>query len=280
MACDSPFYVLPRGGLEKVPVPCGRCPPCKLRRVNGWVFRLLQEEKRSTSAYFLTLTYDTSSVPITEHGFMTLSKTDLQKYFKRLRKIDSGTIKYYAVGEYGSLNNRPHYHAIIFGVSNPSNFSAAWALEGLSLGAIQIGTVTGNSIAYTLKYIDKPSKSFRHSRDDRQKEFSLMSKRLGDNYLTPEIHEYHCNDLSRMYLTREGGHTIAMPRYYRNKLFDQQEQKLQCKLAASASVTSEDNLKRQFSLLGYKDFTYEQHVSAARYGRHRHFYSSLTKRNL
>lgn len=38
----------------------------------------------------------------------------LQKFFKRLRKKFGEGIRYFACGEYGSKNGRPHYHALLF----------------------------------------------------------------------------------------------------------------------------------------------------------------------
>lgn len=228
MPCDSPFFVLPKAGIEKVPVPCGKCPPCKLRRVNGWVFRLLQEDKISSSAHFLTVTYDTRHVPISENGFMTLNKSDFQLYMKRLRKLcPDFVLKYYACGEYGENYSRPHYHAIVFNCPDTEFFAKAWSLDGTQFGSVHVGTVSSDSIAYCLKYIDKDSfreKRPRHSRDDRQKEFSLQSKSLGSGYFSdPAIVAYHKADLSRNYVTRLSGHRVAMPRYYREKIFSDLE---------------------------------------------------------
>ena len=72
----------------------------------------------SSSAYFVTLTYDNNHVPISEHGFPTLCKRDFQLFMKRLRFNTGVKIKYYVAGEYGSTNHRPHYHAVIFGAPN------------------------------------------------------------------------------------------------------------------------------------------------------------------
>jgi len=176
MKCDSPFYVLPKAALEKVPVPCGRCPPCKRRRVDSWVFRLLQEELTHETAHFVTLTYDTRSVPISPNGFMTLDRGEFPRFMKRLRKLTTNKLKYYMCGEYGTQRSRPHYHAIIFGVPKDSLYFDAWSLGGNSLGNVVVGTVTGDSIAYTMKYIDKSTWKQKHGRDDRVPEFSLMSK--------------------------------------------------------------------------------------------------------
>jgi len=223
MACDSPYMVKPGTGTEDVPVPCGKCAPCKIRRVNQWVFRLMQEEKRSVGAHFVTLTYDTEFVPITPNGFMTLKKHDLQNFFKRLRKLCPDTkIKYYAVGEYGSLNKRPHYHAIIFNVLDSTHYSKAWSLGNKMLGSVHVGSVTSSSVAYTMKYIDKPSYKKQFGRDDRQREFPVMSKGLGDNYLSDDIIKYHQENLNNNFVTNVGGHKVAMPKFYRDKLLGEE----------------------------------------------------------
>lgn len=169
--CITPFYV--NTLLEKnIPVPCGKCPPCKARRASGWSFRLMQEEKNASSAHFITLTYDTDFVPITQNGFMSLRKRDIQLFFKRLRKQHSSDvqIKYYCVGEYGTRTKRPHYHIILFS-ADIEKIQPSW-----QLGAVHYGAVTGASIGYTLKYMCKPSRIPLHKNDDRIKEFALMSK--------------------------------------------------------------------------------------------------------
>lgn len=281
MACDSPFHILPKAGLEKVPVPCGKCPECKRRRVNAWVFRLLQESRISTAAHFVTLTYDTRSVPISENGFMTLRKSDFQKFMKRLRKLCPGhKLKYYAVGEYGTQNKRPHYHAIIFNVPDERLFADAWTL-GDSLGGVFIGKVSGDSIAYTMKYIDKPPSGKLHGRDDREREFPLMSKGLGANYITPEMVNYHQADLSRMYVTKDGGHKIAMPRYYRNKIYSEGQQKIQSAMAQVISDEKQIQLRREFDALGYPStYSFEAWLDSRRMGRYSKFYANQKNRNV
>lgn len=173
--CMRPFE-LKTGGM----VPCGKCPSCMARRISGWSFRLIAESKNHDSCHFLTLTYDTSNVPITKNGFMCLSKCDLQLFFKRLRKIDKdndGKFKYYAVGEYGGRYRRPHYHVIAFS-ADVQKVQLAW-----QLGSVHYGTVNGASVGYTLKYMSKRGVIPMHCNDDRIREFSLMSKGLGLCYL-------------------------------------------------------------------------------------------------
>jgi len=183
----------------------------------------MKEGERSNSALFVTLTYDTKYVPITENGYMTLDKKDLQKFFKRLRKLSDAKLKYYAVGEYGSSRYRPHYHIILFN-ARVECIERAWALDNKKIGEIHVGEVSEASIGYTLKYVSKPKKIPLHQRDDRQKEFSIMSKKMGDNYLNEKMIKWHKNDLEqRMYVPIKDGKKIAMPRYYKEKIYTTQE---------------------------------------------------------
>jgi len=171
--CDTPITITIKRTDEKQAVPCGKCPKCLSRRISGWSFRLMQEDKYSTSSHFVTLTYDTANVPISRNGFMSLEKRDLQLFFKRLRKSNVHRLKYYAVGEYGSDKMRPHYHILLFNVSIDT-IEIAWGN-----GSVHHGCVSAASVGYTLKYMCKPSKVPRHRNDDRVPEFSLMSKNLG-----------------------------------------------------------------------------------------------------
>lgn len=238
--CLSPITLkTPTAKKALSSVPCGRCVDCKKRRVSGWSFRLAQEARIARSAHFVTLTYDDESVPHSGAGYQTLHKPDLQKFFKRLRKrhekqerkssrtqgrssrtLDvSHRIKYYACGEYGSRTSRPHYHVICFN-STPHDIEKAWAIRSVGLGNIHIGEVNGQTIGYTLKYISKPATVPFWEGDDREPEFSLMSKALGKGYLTPQMVNWHKADiLNRMFCTAEGGIKLSMPRYYKDKIY-------------------------------------------------------------
>lgn len=237
--CISPFYKKESG----MSFPCGKCYCCKARRVSGWSFRLLKEAERSDSALFVTLTYSDTNLPLTKNNWPTLVKKDLQLFFKRLRinterstknKIWDKKIKYYAAGEYGDKRQRPHYHIIIFNAEY-HNIEESW-----KLGKIHYGELTAASAAYTLKYISKssykkPWKPYEygpHQKDDRSPEFSLMSKRLGDNYLTPHNIAWHRKRSKdgpiheRYFLPLTDGKKVAMPRYYKAKIWNKFETQL------------------------------------------------------
>lgn len=219
----TPFSVKDKENDRTIPVPCGKCPNCVARRTSAWSFRLMQQEKVSSSAHFITITYDTNYVPITDSGYMSLNFRDCQLFLKRLRKAHSKEtrIKYYLVGEYGGKTNRPHYHALLYDVEI-NKIQNAW-----QKGQIHYGQVTAASIGYTLKYMSKPKKIPVHAKDDRVPEKSLMSKGLGLNYLSSEIIKWHKNDLlKRMYLSLNDGRKVSMPRYYKDKLYTKAERNM------------------------------------------------------
>lgn len=200
-------------------VPCGRCLECRKLRTNSWYVRLKNEMSESISAIFLTLTYDDPYLPYTNGGHMSLYYPDLQKFIKRLRKRnDKKTDKkltYFAVGEYGSQTFRPHYHLIIFNISDISDIGKSWVQ-----GHHHIGEVNDKSIFYTLKYVTKRvgEDCERDPSDDRIPEKALQSKGIGLNFLTPQMIKYYNDDVSRC-VTMLGNKKIGLPRYYRDKIF-------------------------------------------------------------
>ncbi len=283
--CHSPLYLPRHKGRPEalIPIPCGKCVYCKRRRVNSWVFRLLQEDKVSLSSYFVTLTYDRYTLPKSKKNRSTLVKKDLQKFFRKLRKLQprDKPIKYYACGEYGTKNSRPHYHIILFNVLDTESIYKAWTRRceirggerAYQMGKIDIGTVSGASIAYTAKYIDKKRRIPEYKGDDRVPEFSLMSKKLGINYITPQIIKYHKADLRRMYVTLKGGIKTAMPKYYRNLIFNEQERSQQRTVISQLEKQELADLRQEFAKMKNKpDISFETWLETHKHAQYVQFY--------
>lgn len=225
--CLTPLLRKAEDTLQSV--PCGKCPHCFARRIAGWSFRLMQEEKRSSSAWFVTLTYKDDYLPVTEDGEITLCAKHLQDYFKRLRKRSAKKLKYYAIGEYGGRYGRPHYHAIIFNASHV-DIEASWSVYDRlrngyhRIGLVNFGAVTPASVGYVLGYLTTPRAVIKGSGDTRTPEFSRMSKGLGLGYLTDAMISYHHADmLHRKYVSPEGDKKVSMPRYYADKIYDDRQ---------------------------------------------------------
>ncbi len=110
-------------------------------------------------------------------------------------------MRFFACGEYGSLTDRPHYHAIVFGLAMYEDelLKATW-----KKGSSKIYEATPESMAYVAKYTLK----VWHSKDPdewlrgRQPMFSQMS-------LRPPIGASFAKALGRSFLTRKGSVVLA-----------------------------------------------------------------------
>lgn len=151
-----------RDDLGGVPLrlPCGRCVGCRTRRAREWAYRCELELSEHQVGAFVTLTYSDDHCPV------TLQKRDLQLFLKRLRKSLPQRIKFFASGEYGDKFDRPHYHALLFGVDHEKDANAiesAWTVRvgsnrtGMSipLGIVDVQKCTPRSIAYVAGYAAK-----------------------------------------------------------------------------------------------------------------------------
>lgn len=221
--------------------PCGQCLFCRINQRREWVARLLLEASCHSSNQFVTLTYDDSQLPtqiipgrasvrsVTAHPAVafqpgTLSRTDLQRFFKRLRRL--GAFRYYAVGEYGEKQGRPHYHAALFG----ANFTEEEIATAWKHGHVHLGDVNVASLTYCVEYLIK----YRQKKDSllelrREPEFGVMSRDPGiGQFALDEIRQaiFSSPPLRNGTLLipdsfRLAGKEFPMPRFLRRQLEDE-----------------------------------------------------------
>lgn len=218
-ACISPINlkrenIIHPENYHSYVVPCGRCPSCLNRRAAHWYFRLLHQKKESDTCSFVTWTYDDENLP------EALMKSELQNLFKKMRK--DMNFKYYAVGEYGDQSLRPHFHAIMYDLPErmiyADNLETKGVLRSTSMewywkkGFVDVREPETGRFRYICGYLDK--------RKDNMpvREFNLMSKGLGKSWLTDANLDYY-NRNPKPYIIGPGGEKIAMPRYYKEKLY-------------------------------------------------------------
>lgn len=201
-------------------IPCGKCMACRINKRTEWSIRLEHElEYWNGNASFITLTYDDAYLHLSG-----LVKRDLQTFFKRLRK-KYREIKYYAVGEYGDLNQRPHYHAIVFGykpndlyfqeeVGGRKRYTSKELDSIWKLGRTNVGVVEHDSIQYVCGYVIKKlggELAYVHY-GCRQRPFALISKGIGLRHVSDNQEKYKENPQ-----VIKKGKSFALPRYYRIK---------------------------------------------------------------
>lgn len=151
-------------------VPCGTCRECRESYSNGYVARLLAHYNYIRSfgykTLYFTLTYDRFNLPKYK-DLVCFNKKHLQNYFKRLRK--SGLkFDYFVTSEYGDNKKRPHYHIVIYLLSNfplskaIQTFKGEW-IYGNAFFGINNGVVLDNRpFYYCTKYLTKSVDEFYH----------------------------------------------------------------------------------------------------------------------
>lgn len=205
MVCIKPMWRKIPGSKTDVPLPCGQCVVCKINKAREWAFRMTAESGYWPESAFLTLTYADDSV-------INLNKKDLQDAFKRARK-GGLRFKYYACGEYGGENYRPHYHVCLFYDGDlgftydisygKNNGHLIWWPHGIT----NLGTFSRESARYTadylLKQIGDPIPMFL------SEPFRLVSIGLAKQYLLDNRVAFENDGI------RFGKSFIGVPRYYR-----------------------------------------------------------------
>lgn len=96
-------------------VACRECWQCRETKVDDWVGRNIAESKTATASHVVTLTYgqDNTTGDIDHIKAAVLTYSDVQKYLKYLR-VDGFPVRYFVVGEYGSLKGRAHWHIVLY----------------------------------------------------------------------------------------------------------------------------------------------------------------------
>jgi len=243
-------------------LPCGTCVGCRLERARQWAMRCMHENRLSKVSCFVTLTYSNDYLPLGG----TLVKRDLQLFMKRLRKLKGAGIRFYACGEYGEFNCRPHYHALLFNCEFDDKLRIGQNGRGevyyhskelrsvWPFGHNVIGDVTFDSAAYVARYVMKKINGARAAEHyavvdgdgsvfDRLPEFTVMSRRpgIGTGWYEKYGAETYTHDSVVV-----NGREVRPPRFYDLKFADTNEQvfgNLKLKRRRKAWLLRADNTK-------------------------------------
>lgn len=236
--------------FEECALPCGKCLACLKNKARDLMVRAVHEAKMHEHNSFVTLTVDDEHIDEVFPG-KSLVHRPFQLFFKRLRKASSKSLRYLMCAEYGELTQRPHYHAIIFGLcpderrpvaivkSDPllgtdrtlytGFYDSQLIKDAWPYGNVFVGSCTMASVAYCTGYT---LKSFVLGRDDSwyrsrelAPEYIKWSRRpgLGSSWLYHNVRDcWRCEDLFEPELvdnrTVVNGSLLPLPRAYRTHM--------------------------------------------------------------
>nr|AOV86368.1 putative replication protein VP4 [uncultured virus] len=204
MLCKKPFV---KKGAK---FGCGQCMFCRFNRRRIWTHRLMLEALVHTKASFLTLTYDDENLPPGGQ----LVKRDLQLFIKRLRKA-YGQLRYFAVGEYGDLSLRPHYHAALYGLDREDMevVETAWGK-----GRVSLDDLTVQSAAYICGYVVK--KLNKETDEISVPEFAIMSLKpgIGAHSVSAIVDAISTREINVPTQLRHADKCFPLGRYMRTKI--------------------------------------------------------------
>lgn len=223
MLCAQPF----RDGVLEY--GCGQCRPCRLNRRRVWTSRLMLERDLHEASSFITLTYDEEHLPYGGN----LVPSDVSAMLKRLRSdLAPVRLRFYAVGEYGDVTQRPHYHVALFGFSPVDHIGRdckCAVCRNWGKGSCHVGELTEQSASYVAGYVmNKLSHKEYIGILGLEPEFARMSLRPGigaeavpllkDALIDSDGVIHPACDVDVPSVIRSGGKKYPLGRYLRSRL--------------------------------------------------------------
>lgn len=235
---------------------CGKCLSCRLESARQTAVRCVHEAEMYENSCFITLTYadeHLKSPKLHYPDFQNFMKTLRTKRFdtllerlfpngnqehkrslfrelpKESRKkwLDSITVPFLAVGEYGDDGKRPHFHALLFNwrpsdaIPRRTNergdqiYSSHTLDQIWGMGFTELGSITFESAGYCARYA---SKKWIHGKDGTH-EYEPISKRSTRHAIGKKFLEKYWQDIFNhgvCIITKADGSIIksGIPRYY------------------------------------------------------------------
>lgn len=210
--------------LFYIPVKCGCCIECRKEKQREWRVRL-EEELRSNFGYFTTLTISPEGIKEIEEKTSLkweenpneIATKALRLFLERVRKETKKSIKHWCVTELGEKKDRIHLHGIFFGQKSAELIRKHW-----KYGFVFIGDYCNTrSINYMSKYMLKVD--IKHP---TFKQIVLASAGIGAGYFKRSAYLWQKQNYENIDVatyTFRNGTKMAMPKYYKNKIFTEKE---------------------------------------------------------
>lgn len=217
-----------------VPIGCGKCIECCKKKASEWRIRLLEDVKQNPNGKFITLTFSTESLQqlaaevrnkeatgyYLDNEIATLA---IRRFLERWRKQFKKSLRHWFITELGHQNTEHiHLHGIVWTdqtfetIREKWNYGYIWPKERFQ----KQNYVNSRTVNYIVKYVTKIDADHKY-----YKPIILTSPGIGRAYAqsaTFKQHTYNATETNDTYRSPTG-HKMALPIYYRNKAFTDQE---------------------------------------------------------
>lgn len=225
-----------------VPIGCGNCIECKLKKAREWRVRLMEDIRTNTNCKFVTLTFSDKSIAQLTEKIVTesicnkmpvktgyeldneLATKAVRLWLERYRKEHKKSIRHWLVTELGHKGTENiHMHGIVWNVELKElekHWQYGWVWKGKQYKGRTINYVNEQTINYTVKYVNKIDAKHKNYRS-----IVLTSSGIGKNYIKRVDaikNKYKEGNTNEAYRTRNGT-KLALPIYYRNKIYSEEE---------------------------------------------------------
>lgn len=210
--------------LYYIPAKCGCCIECRKEKQREWRVRL-DEELRTNYGYFITLTISPEGIKeIEERTDLNwelnpneIATKALRLFLERARKDTGKSIKHWCVTELGEKKDRIHLHGIFFGQKSAELIKKHWKYGFSFIGQY----CNSRSVNYMTKYMLKVD--IKHP---TYKQIVLASPGIGAGYMDRLDYLWQKQNYKKIEVatyTFRNGTKMAMPKYYKNKIFTDKE---------------------------------------------------------
>lgn len=227
-----------------VPVGCQNCMECRKKKAREWHVRLLEDVRENTNGKFITLTFSDKQIkyivegkdtegkiiakPLTSTGYTLdneIATIAVRRWLERWRKKYKKSLRHWMITELGHKGTENiHLHGIIWTDEPLEEVEKSWAYGYMWKGKKEKGKivnyVNGKTASYITKYVMKIDE-----KHPRYKSIVLTSPGIGAAYLKRadwKKNQFNGENTREFYRTSTG-HKMAMPIYWRNKIYKEEE---------------------------------------------------------
>lgn len=218
-----------------VPIACGKCIECCKAKQRNWQVRLTEDIKDNTNGKFITLTFSNKSIKelcqIKEIKELTGYERDnkiatiaVRRFLERWRKEHGKSIRHWFVTELGHNGTENiHLHGIIWANTSQHTLETLWGYGYIwprNETQWKRNYVNNSTVNYITKYLGKIDEQHKY-----YKPITLTSPGIGGNYTNKpksKSNTFIGTETNDTYRT-DTGHKMAMPIYWRNKLYTDKE---------------------------------------------------------